>query len=699
MSVYPGNPSLSAAVKDRVASTFQQTLALYQQGRTDEVVQGCSLILQMDPLFDPARKLLEKARNPTSPVDVSAFAGGPAAGATIDDARAAMQSRDFERVVQITTDLLTSDLMNDEARQLSDQAREKMEAAPFIDQFVRKCEQHLADNNLPAARGDVEKARALDPTHPAITQMEKLIAKKDSAPSAFDASSFVVDTPAPPTGRGTAQATDFGFTFEEEKPQQSPGFANFSFDSAPTPSSDAPFAGGFSFDAPLTSAPAAPAGGAGKASASFDFSTASIETSPEDQKKIDQYLSDGDRAFDAANYQEAIDLWSRIFLIDVTNEAASERIERAKGKRREIEQKLDSVIAAGVAAFEKKDYITARARFNEVLQADPANVTARDYLEQIDAGGPVAPTTSDSSFSSVLDDNMSSAFEDRMGDTDAEPVAAPIPARKPAAKAAAAPVKKKKPMGMVAAVIGVVVLAIAGYFGWSMFSSKEETAVSTSSGVISRASSLGLQGRYDEAIAMLRDIKPGDTQYDAALAMIADLQQKKSRAASTIDGRPAAEYYDENLAAGQTAFAAHDYIEAKKAFENAMRVKPLPPDAKSAYDTAAQQVAKLGAAKTLFTEGKYQDALLALQALQQQEPDNRSIQRMILDAHFNIGAKALRDERLADATAAFDHVLKVDPNDELAKRSRALAERYEGQPRDLLYKIYVKYLPLRQPAI
>ena len=699
MSVYPGNPSLSAAVKDRVASTFQQTLALYQQGRTDEVVQGCSLILQMDPLFDPARKLLEKARNPASPVDISGFAGGPGGGGTIDDARAAMQSRDFERVVQITTDLLTADLMNDDARQLSDQAREKMEAAPFIDQFVRKCEQHLGDNNLSAARGDVEKARALDPTHPGIAQMQKMIAKKDSAPAAFDASSFVVDTPATPAGRGTAQATDFGFTFEEEKPQQSPGFANFSFDSAPSPSSDAPFAGGFSFDAPLGSAPAAPAGGAAKPSASFDFSTASIETSPDDQKKIDQYLSDGDRAFDASNYQEAIDLWSRIFLIDVTNEAASERIERAKGKRREIEQKLDSVIAAGVAAFEKKDYTTSRARFNEVLQADPANVTARDYIEQIDAGGPVAPTTSDSSFSSVLDDNMSSAFEDRMGDTEAEPVVAPIPAKKPAAKAAPAPVKKKKPMGLVAVVLGVVVLAVAGYFGWSMFSSKEEAAVSTSSGVISRASSLGQQGRYDEAIAMLRDIKPGDTQYDAALAMIADLQQKKSRAASTIDGRPASEYYDENLAAGQAAFRTHDYIEAKKSFENAMRVKPLPPDAKSLYDTAAQQVAKLGAAKTLFTEGKYHDALVALQALQQQEPDNRSIQRMILDAHFNIGAKALRDERLSDATAAFDQVLKVDPNDELAKRSRALAERYEGQPRDLLYKIYVKYLPLRQPAI
>jgi hypothetical protein len=44
-------------------------------------------------------------------------------------------------------------------------------------------------------------------------------------------------------------------------------------------------------------------------------------------------------------------------------------------------------------------------------------------------------------------------------------------------------------------------------------------------------------------------------------------------------------------------------------------------------------------------------------------------------------------------------VLKMDPNDELAGRSKALAERYSGQPappKDLLYKIYVKYLPMRK---
>jgi hypothetical protein len=44
----------------------------------------------------------------------------------------------------------------------------------------------------------------------------------------------------------------------------------------------------------------------------------------------------------------------------------------------------------------------------------------------------------------------------------------------------------------------------------------------------------------------------------------------------------------------------------------------------------------------------------------------------------------------------FDEVLKAAPDDDLAKRSRDLAMRYDGEPKDLLYKIYVKYLPTRK---
>src|SRR5439155_20729169 len=270
----------------RVLSTFQQALTLYKQGRHDEVIQGCGLILRMDPLFDPAKKLLEKTRNPSSPIDVDALVPAPARD-PMAEAREAMAARDFQRVVNVTTEVLTDDLLNDDARVLNEQAREKMEAAPFVEQFVRKFDQQLGAGNASGARAAIEKARSLDPDHPAIAKMEAALpaaAAPASAAFSFDSPSFVVDNPAPASTRGTAQASDFGFTFEEEKaPEPAPpegGFAGFSFDT-PSASSD-PFA---SFTPSAPAAPAPPDEGP----PTYDFSTASVEASDDDQRKIAQY--------------------------------------------------------------------------------------------------------------------------------------------------------------------------------------------------------------------------------------------------------------------------------------------------------------------------------------------------------------------------------------------------------------------------
>lgn len=737
MPTYLGNPSLSNAVKDRVISTFQQTLALYKQGRTEEVISGCNLMLQMDPMFEPARKLAEKTRNPNMPIDVDTLLPGSDDDA-LREARTAMAHRDFTRVVQITTEILTNDLMNDAARILADEARDKMEAAPFVEQFVAKCEKSLSTGDTVAARAALEKARALDAEHPAIAKMTQMIAARTaaatSAPQAppaapsFDfGTSFVVDAPPPAVpGRGTAQATDFGFTFEEEKPQPGGGgLAGFSFEPEPSapapppaaPVNDAPFAG-FSFDNPNPApTPAAggfdfdaPSGAKAPVTGDFDFATASIETSAEDQKKISQYLTDGDRAFESADYQKAIDLWSRIFLIDVTNDQASERIERAKQKRKEIEQQNESTLAAGIAAFDRGDRDGARAKFAEVLRIEPNNVTAQDYMdrlaESVTEGGAAAfesssYTAPDAEKFDIFADEPIASGELPLMPPDPDEEAAVVPAKKGAKKTGVITKPKVKaprkplPMGLIATIIGVLVVVGGGWFAYQKFSKPPVDTTSTES-TIKHAQSLAASGKYDQAISILQDIKPDDPQHDRALLMINDIQKKKAQASEMIDGRPAALVYQEGLANAKTLFDNHDYDGAKKAFESAMRVKALTAEMKTMYETAAQQVAKLDAAKSLFNEHKYTDALANLQQLQQADPQNKNIQRLVEDAHFNIGAQALQNENLPDAVAQFDEVLKIDPADDLAKRSRELAMRYQTQPKDLLYKIYVKYLPLRQ---
>jgi tetratricopeptide (TPR) repeat protein len=763
MATYLGNASLSTAVKERVLSTFQQAVALFKQGRTDEVVQGCGLILRMDPMFDPAKKLLEKARNPSAPIDVDALLPAAADDSRLRDARTAMAGRDFQRVLDLTTELLTDDLTNDDARVLNEQAREKMEAAPFVEQFIRKAEALASQGNNAAARQELDKARALDSDHPGIRRVEQTMSAAPAA-AAASSSSFIVDTPATPSARSAAQATDFGFTFEEEKKEGSaldffsptpPPSSPFSTDSAPVkpvtppagfsfdapatpaapaappaapPANDAPFSGfsfdtpssggGFSFDTPSPAAPTPPAAPprespAAAAASDFDFSTADIVTSPDDQKKIGQYLADGDRAFDSGDYQQAIDLWSRIFLIDVTNDEASQRIEKAKAKRREAESKVEGVVAAGVQAFERNDKEGARAKFNEALRMSPGNATALDYLDRLnetvtegaaaaDETPFIPPSAPSTPKTDIFDDEELGISGSYTPLAPPEPAAAPKPtAAKPAKTAAAAPAKPKAtarrsaPMGVILTILGVIVVAGGGWFGWQKFKSRPVYDAAATQQVFSQATALAKRGKFDLAIAMLRDIKPDDPQHDKALQMIGDLQQKKAQASELVAGRPAEQAYQEALANGRAAFNNHDYEAAKNAFETAARIKPLPPDAQPLFDQASQQSAKLEGAKALFKERKFQDALNALEPLAQADPQNVSIKQMLNDAHFDLGVQAMQNEHLPDAIKEFDEVLKVNPSDELARRSRTLAERYNGQPKDLLYQIYVRYLPMR----
>jgi tetratricopeptide (TPR) repeat protein len=267
----------------------------------------------------------------------------------------------------------------------------------------------------------------------------------------------------------------------------------------------------------------------------------------------------------------------------------------------------------------------------------------------------------------------------------------PVKAKQPSSKA-----KRGGSMGIIATIAIVLIVAAGGWYVYSKYMSKPAYDPSATQATFHQAEALAKRGRFDEAIAKLQDVKPADPQHDKALEMIADLQHKKSQAAETINGRPAALVYDENIAAGRAAYDAHDYDTAKKAFDAAARIKALPPDVKPVYDAAAEQSARLEGARSLFADQKYQETIATLDPMLQADPQNQSIRRMLVGAHFNLGAAALQEERVPDAIREFDEVLKNDPNDTMAKRSKELAERYSGQQKDLLYKIYVKYLPLRK---
>jgi len=672
---------------------------LYNQGRFDEVSAGCDLIMKMDSMFDPARRLAEKLRDPASTVDVESLLSGlgevdTGGGSVIDEAKAAFAERDFQRVMEICQSILASDPTNPEAQRLGSEAQEKIESEPFVAQFVEQARRELASGNLDGAKSAIDKACSLDETHPTVLELLEAYAAAESGGAAetptFDAGAAFADPFAAPTDTPAPEA-DFSSAFVVEQPVES------------APSSDATPASdfGFTFEEEQAAAPAAvpepvvaaaPSDG-GFGGQEFDFGGASVDVSDDDASKIQQYLTEGDEAYSGGDYQKAIDIWSKIFLIDVTNDDASKRIEQARQKRLEVDQQVEELIVAGTLAFEKQNYSEARERFEEVLRLDPSHFNANEYLQKItdlesgsgmDAFAEPESAEPEPSVADLYDD-FEAPMETMAPDPMEMAAAAPVPAAK----------KVVIPKAMIFGIIGLFVILGAGAAWYLTRERVPEYDPAVTQAEFSRAKMLADQGAYQDAIGVLSLIDPSDPQHNRALELIDEYKKQSAQKSNLIDGRPPAEVFQERIENARRLFGEKNYLGAKEAYESASAIQQLSPDDQTTYQAAVSQAAKLDAATVLFTEGRYADAITTLETLLAEDPENLSIRLLMSNAYFNLGRLGLERENLKAAAENFEKVLAYNPDDEIAKRSRDLALRYDGQPKDLLYKIYVKHLPLR----
>ena len=109
----------------------------------DDCLIGCDFILKMDPRFAPARQLMEKAKNPSSEVDVAKLEAlvsetptrqERVASAETDRlfvrAAESFNARDFDAAVATAEQVLQALPGNQDATEILRKAREKKNAQP-----------------------------------------------------------------------------------------------------------------------------------------------------------------------------------------------------------------------------------------------------------------------------------------------------------------------------------------------------------------------------------------------------------------------------------------------------------------------------------------------------------------------------------------------------------------------------------------
>jgi hypothetical protein len=455
----------------------------------------------------------------------------------------------------------------------------------------------------------------------------------------------------------------------------------------------------------------------------------------ESDRRIRELLDEGQQAFDGGDPQGAIDAWSRIFLIDIDHQEASRRIESARKLKAEAERQVEEIFHDGVERLEAGDAPAARQAFARVLEIQPGHYAAREYLQQLDAAPPAAPKGARAQTPPPAPAGPAAKAAARP-DLKEEILVPPEPpgeenaTAKPARKTAAASRKGNRPRRLFLLVGGaVLLLALAGVWLFlknreSLFPNSQETEApapgpsAKKADPIGHAQQLHKQGKTQIALSQLKRIPQSDPHYAQAQQLIAEWSSGAAApaaegttaapgaiASAFANGNPgapappasteAALKRDGLLASARQSYAARGYVKALEDLGRANAIAKLDGEDAKLLTEVRAKLEPLSKQLDGFHQHEWEVILPDLWRMHEADPSNHDVTQMIVDSYYDL---AVRDLQRADAQKASEKLkeaLNLAPNDEALKRHMAFAQTYQERPKDLLYRIYVKYLPYR----
>lgn len=720
---YPGNPALSEDIRQRIVSTFQQTLQSARAGRHQEAMLGCDFILKLDQEFDPAKRLLSRLREATVKPAVSA-------GASVDietEMEALLAARRFGELLKLARDHQGQLAASPGLARLAQEAQAKLEAEPYVERFLASAREAIESGSRDEAAKSLDKALSLDPGHPGLDPIRRAVeGLGPSAPSATPtsfglgleasveidqlAAAFEADpTIAVPRPGVTAEGDLFAVV--DSKPALDDLLADDPFALLGSPGGVEEFSSG---PGELDADPFALLGTVPGLDAELghDDPFASVglpqASGPAQDTRVEDLLRDGQDAFDRGDPQGAIDAWSRIFLIDIDNEEASRKIEIARRAKAEDERQVEEILHEGMSAWERGDEEGARSAFARVLEIQPGHAGARESLDQLASGAPPSATPL------LARGQQGGAAEELAAAVGAselleeilvppEPGEAQRGSKRPRAESEPRPAGKG---GRRFLTIGVLVLAAVGAAGFYVYTNRASLFPNAQQGTnlgeqdrnqaspIERAEMLYQQGKTALAIGQLERLPETSPFYAAAQDLLSKWEPAPKASQPSLAPEQAARRL-EHLEIASAAAEAGEYLKVEAALAEAAALAPLDSSESAVLEDANQRTKPLAIAQRYMAEEDWELALKTLWNLHKENPGNPDIAHLIAGSYFNLGVRALQRGDMLVAVKNFDEVLLLAPDDEDARKHRNFAETFANRPEDLFYRIYVKYIPTR----
>lgn len=632
---YAGDSALSEDIRKRVEETFKQSRVLALEGKTQEATLGCEFVLRLDSLYEPARELLNR-------IELGDLSDHPAAA----EGDPALSLNDPEKVTVGASGASALDF--DLQAEMTD-LLEKRDFRTLLS---------LAEEHKDVVTADPELAARV-----------------------LEATGRLESEPYVRTFIDSAEAAH-----RTGKPEE----AQALLEKARTLDPSHP-----SLPAPVMAA-------------EFD----------ESNERIRELLEEGQRALERNDHQGAIDSWSRIFLIDIDHAEASKRIEGARRLKAETERQLEEAFHEGVSQWELGGTDKAREQFEKVLGLSPTHPGAKEYIARMDARA-AEPEPADlgarpSGDNEILTPSDSLPFAvGEAAEGQQSPLNDPPTGAEGAFDSLAAgeepeppPVPQSRRGGslgnrrfMTMAGIGVLaLLAVFAALYWkrdSFFPNSEPVPAAAQIDVLARAQKLQAAGDSARAIAQLSRLPTEHPQYAEAQALIA---QWETPAVVEEPTGPSAEQLAARDALAAEAHAAKDnrqYLVASRLYDEAAKSAPLEDQDRLLSEEVRQRLADIELQIDLFEQGDWEFVLPDLWRMRSANPDDKDVVKLMVDSYFNLGVRDLQRGDTPAATEKFTRAQELDPGDSEVERLLRFSQVYGERPADLLYRIFVKYLPFR----
>ncbi len=655
-----------------------------------------------------------------------ATAGSPAQGASAPPAAAAAASglgamlkdlfekRNFQQILQIAQ--TQQDAIRSDAGALAivQAAQTKLESESYIKAFLKAASQAWEAGQLEEMNANLKKARSLDPEHPEVLRFTQLLSQTSAQVAAAPPQAAAAPPPAAPPPPAPAAAPpppadsapdilsfDTGetpLTFGDEEPldlRDEIGGELADEEPAEEPIADDPddfLLDDFSLEESQEPAAAPPP------PVAEEPPPAPVDAGGEEEggDRIAQLLAEGKEVFDRGEYQSAIDVWSRIFLIDIDNAEASGLIEEARSKKAEIERQAEEVFHEAVGHIESQSLEEAKESLRRVLELQESHSIARDYLQQLEAGK--VPSVSSSTSEGADDTDL--------GDLGLAAGGEESPSMEAAVERDRVVVVKRtdRKLVLLGALVSVLVIGGGAFLAsqWdNLFPNQAEAPPAPGLrqvDPIEKATTMHEGGQTENAINLLERIQPGDPNYENAQALVAQWKALVEAPADDTASGPSQEQvarWQVLLDAARDAHGQRRFIRAQKLFDRAAKILPLEASDQALKIESATNLLPLKSQLERFRAGEYAEILPSLWRLRESEPENKDVESLIIDSYYNL---ALTDLQRGDALSAADkmqEVLEVAPNNTDLRRLLLFSRTYMDRPHDLLFRIYVKYLPPR----